>query len=120
MNVEKISKLCRALSVDTRVRIVDALRNGPLCVGALTCRLGITQSAVSQHLRVLKEAGIVRTERRGNFIHYQLNDSEMQNFINIVGNMFLDRGGDEPIQDETKGGEHSCVAKRKNAKSPRT
>jgi DNA-binding transcriptional ArsR family regulator len=43
---------------------------GFLCVNALAHRLGVTQSAVSQHLRVLRQAGLVRSTRRGAFVHY--------------------------------------------------
>ena len=44
--------------------------HGFLCVNALAHRLGVTQSAVSQHLRVLRQAGLVRGARRGAFVHY--------------------------------------------------
>ena len=43
---------------------------GFLCVNALAHHLGVTQSAVSQHLRVLRQAGLVRSVRRGAFVHY--------------------------------------------------
>jgi DNA-binding transcriptional ArsR family regulator len=43
-----------------------------LCVNALAHHLGVTQSAVSQHLRVLRQAGLVRGTRRGAFVHYTL------------------------------------------------
>ena len=44
--------------------------HGFLCVNALAHHLGVTQSAVSQHLRVLRQAGLVRGVRRGAFVHY--------------------------------------------------
>ena len=62
--------LFRALSLESRVRIVQLLSQRTLCVGAISNLLGISAGAVSQHLRVLKDAGIVRAERRGYFIHY--------------------------------------------------
>jgi len=51
----------------SRQRVPDAL-----CVNALAELLGVTQSAVSQHLRVLKALGLVKGERRGNRIHYSV------------------------------------------------
>jgi ArsR family transcriptional regulator len=48
-----------------------------LCVNALAYRLGVTQSAVSQHLRVLKSAGLVKGERRGYRIHYFINQETL-------------------------------------------
>jgi DNA-binding transcriptional ArsR family regulator len=58
------------MSLESRVRIVQLLSQRSLCVGAISNLLGISAGAVSQHLRVLKDAGLVRAERRGYFIHY--------------------------------------------------
>ena len=65
-----IVMLFRALSLDSRLRIVQLLSQRSLCVGAISNLLGLSAGAVSQHLRVLKDAGLVRAERRGYFIHY--------------------------------------------------
>ncbi|MBN2594225.1 MAG: winged helix-turn-helix transcriptional regulator [Sedimentisphaerales bacterium] len=62
--------LFRALSLESRLRIVQLLSQRSLCVGAISNLLGISPGAVSQHLRVLKDTGLVRAERRGYFIHY--------------------------------------------------
>ena len=63
-------KLFRALCDPTRLRILEHLAAGDLCVGALARRLGVTPSAVSQHLRVLREAGMVNGDKRGYWVHY--------------------------------------------------
>lgn len=55
-------------------------KGGALCVNALANSLDITQSAVSQHLRVLRQAGLVRGERRGSFVHYSLNRETLDQF----------------------------------------
>lgn len=70
-DVARLARIFRALSVDTRVRMMVLLRDRPLCVGALARSLGITAAAVSQHLRVLRDAGAVVADRRGNFVHYR-------------------------------------------------
>jgi DNA-binding transcriptional ArsR family regulator len=69
---ETHADLFRALSTDSRVRIVQLLSKDTLCVGALSRFTGISAGAVSQHLRILRSAGLVRSERRGYFIHYRL------------------------------------------------
>ena len=69
----EMANFSRALSVEARVKIIDLLRDGPLCVGALSHRLDISQSAVSQHLRILKDAGLVKSVRKGLFLHYEIN-----------------------------------------------
>ena len=63
----------KVLADGSRARIVAILKRRTLCVHALACRLGITQGAVSQHLRVLRDAGLVTGERHGYYIHYRLN-----------------------------------------------
>jgi len=69
---EQVTTVGRMLSSETRVRILELLRERCLCVNAIAHRLGISQAAVSQHLRLLKEAGLVRPERRGYYVHYSL------------------------------------------------
>ncbi len=68
----KAAELFAALSTESRVRIVQLLANDVFCVGALSRLTGISAGAVSQHLRILKSAGLVEPQRRGYFIHYRL------------------------------------------------
>ena len=78
--IEKLVEIFKALSDPTRRKLIMALNDcepgicegGALCVNALAHRLDVTQSAVSQHLRVLRQAGLVRGARQGSFIHYSL------------------------------------------------
>ena len=76
-DVKVLARLFKALSDETRLRLLKLLADrgpdGALCVGALAANLGITQSAVSQHLAVLRAANLVVDERRGYFVHYRLN-----------------------------------------------
>jgi DNA-binding transcriptional ArsR family regulator len=69
----QLARMCKVLSVDTRVRMVRLLTGRSLCVNALARRLLVTPAAVSQHLRVLRDADLVRAERQGNFVHYRAN-----------------------------------------------
>jgi DNA-binding transcriptional ArsR family regulator len=74
---QKLARMFKALSVDTRVRMVQILKSRTLCVGALSARLDITQGAVSQHLRILRDADIVVPEKRGYYVHYRLNEKTL-------------------------------------------
>lgn len=60
-----VDRLFHALGDPTRRAIVDQLTAGPLSVSSLSKPLGITLTAVSQHLRVLEQCGVVATEKRG-------------------------------------------------------
>jgi DNA-binding transcriptional ArsR family regulator len=72
MDQRDIFRILRALAVEKRLEAVRLLARRTLCVGALSNRLGISAGAVSQHLRVLRDAGLVEADRRGYFIHYRV------------------------------------------------
>jgi ArsR family transcriptional regulator len=68
----RVAECLHALSDENRLRVVDALRLGERCVCQLTEGLGISQSLLSHHLRVLREAGLVSDRREGRWVHYSL------------------------------------------------
>jgi len=74
---EKQARIFKVLSVSTRVRMIDLLKRRSLCVNALARALEITPAAVSQHLRVLRDAEIVTAEKRGYFVHYRVNETTL-------------------------------------------
>ena len=85
---ENIAEKFKALSDPTRLRLIKLLndcppgicKGGPLCVNALAHQLGVSQSAVSQHLRVLKQAGLVKGSRNGNFMHYSVDPAGLEKY----------------------------------------
>lgn len=74
---DELSRILKVLSVGARVRIVQLLKGRVLCVGALASQLDVTQGAVSQHLRVMRDAGLVIDEKRGYYVHYRLNEQTL-------------------------------------------
>jgi DNA-binding transcriptional ArsR family regulator len=70
--VADIAEVMKALASEPRLGILQLLKEKTLCVNAITRRLGLTQPAVSQHLRVLKEAGLVKPDKRGYWMHYSV------------------------------------------------
>jgi DNA-binding transcriptional ArsR family regulator len=74
---EQLARLLKVLSVGTRVRIVQLLKGRTLCVNALSAKLDVTQGAVSQHLRVLRDAGLLVDDKRGCFVHYRMNEKTL-------------------------------------------
>jgi DNA-binding transcriptional ArsR family regulator len=73
-SIEGLTEIFRVLGDPTRVRILDALSRSELCVGDLASQLGLTESAVSHQLRLLRNTRIVRTRREGRMIIYALDD----------------------------------------------
>jgi ArsR family transcriptional regulator len=80
--VKKMAKVFKALGEPTRLRIIKILASegGYLCVGAISRRLGVSQPAVSQHLKVLKEAGILDSKRMGFHVHYFVDAKTLENY----------------------------------------
>ncbi len=89
----ELAQLCKTLSVDTRIRILQLLRERSLCVNALAARLGVTHSAVSQHLRILRAAGVVCAEKRGYFVHYSLDDAGVGRWREQLAGLLAPREG---------------------------
>jgi ArsR family transcriptional regulator, lead/cadmium/zinc/bismuth-responsive transcriptional repressor len=90
MAVNALAETFKVLGDTTRVRILDVLSRTELCVQDLACVLGLTQSAVSHQLRLLRSSRLVRTRRDGRQIFYALDDDH------IVG---LFRQGLEHVQE---------------------
>ncbi len=66
----ELVRIFKVLSDGTRFELVNILLAHDLCVGALARRLGVSEAAVSQHLKQLREVGLVKGEKRGYWTHY--------------------------------------------------
>jgi DNA-binding transcriptional ArsR family regulator len=77
-DTDQLARIFRALSVDNRIRIVQLLKERTLCVNALAAKLKITPAAVSQHLRILRDADLLIADKRGNFVHYKVNKAKLE------------------------------------------
>ncbi len=73
--------ILRALAAPVRIAIVLQLRESERCVHELVVALGVTQPLISQHLRVLKAAGVVRGERNGREVLYRLVDDHLSHIV---------------------------------------
>ena len=82
---------CAALSDPTRIFILYALSDRPLNVTELTNELGIPQPTTSRHLKVLRERGLVETERQGTVIIYHLSDMRVIQALDLLRSAMRDR-----------------------------
>jgi len=91
---EDLASFFKALADPSRMRLLCLLARlpspprtrrggsgGSLCVNALVAGLDLTQSAVSQHLKVLRQAGLVRGSREGAFVHYSLDRDALNRYM---------------------------------------
>lgn len=82
---------CAALSDPTRILILYALRDKPMNVTELTHELNIPQPTASRHLKVLRERGLVFTERQGTMITYRLSDLRVIQAMDLLRSAMRDR-----------------------------
>lgn len=71
----------RLLGDPTRLRIVIYCLDGPKPVGEIAATLGLSQTLVSQHLRLLRNARLVRAERRSRHVYYEIADSHISHLL---------------------------------------
>jgi ArsR family transcriptional regulator len=78
-------EMFKALAVETRVKIIDLLKSeGPLGAKKISELLGVTPAAASQHLKILKQAGFVRSERNGYWIPYSIDEKALNNCKEVL------------------------------------
>lgn len=76
-----LQKTMKALSDPVRREILNLLKNGRLSAGEISEHFPVTDAAVSRHLSVLKEAGLIRDTREGKYIYYDLNASVLEEIL---------------------------------------
>lgn len=87
---EMMARIFKVMSVANRVRMIELLKKRTLCVNALARTLKISPAAISQHLRILRDAEVVIAEKRGYFVHYRINNNTMEEWKKIAGILFED------------------------------
>ncbi|MFQ3549545.1 MAG: metalloregulator ArsR/SmtB family transcription factor [Armatimonadota bacterium] len=83
-----MDKLFKALSDPNRIKIIEILANrGEACVCRLNEEIDICQSSLSHHMTILKNAGLVESRREGQWIHYSIVPSALQEMNNYLRNI---------------------------------
>ena len=73
-----LTLVLKAIADETRMKILSLLLRHNYCVRALARKLGLSEGAVSQHLKVLRDAGLLTREKKGYFMSYDINRSILQ------------------------------------------
>ncbi len=85
MNLEDIEvKIFKAMAHPIRLKIIKKLQNEKLCVCKLNEDVEFSQSNLSQHLKILKDAGILNAEKKGLWMHYSVKNPEILKVVEIV------------------------------------
>jgi len=78
------AEICKVLTDPKRLMLIDALRPGEMSVGELARVVRLSLANVSQHLAVLRHAGLVETRRAGTTVHYRLSEPELVAACDII------------------------------------
>jgi ArsR family transcriptional regulator len=73
-----LSEFFKMLGDSTRIKIISVLFQGETCVGSIVNVLGMTQSAISHQLRILKRSRIVKSRKKGKHVYYSLDDHHIK------------------------------------------
>ena len=88
--LQEVERTLKAAGDATRLRILRMLEDGPLCVCQVVEVLGLSQSTVSKHLVLLKNAGLIEDEKRGKWVFYRRPAGERGNFPGALSGLLTD------------------------------
>ncbi len=83
-DVRERSYVLKALADPTRIKILHLLKNRPMCTCDIMVALDLTEPNASHHLNLLERNGIAKSERRGKWIFYKLEQSAVRNLANAI------------------------------------
>jgi ArsR family transcriptional regulator, arsenate/arsenite/antimonite-responsive transcriptional repressor len=95
-DVEQAQRWFHALSDETRLQLLELLRDGEQCVCDLSDALDAAQSRLSFHLKTLKEAGLVTDRKEGRWVYYTLNPAAIEGLAGFVADLRPKRAGLRP------------------------
>lgn len=94
-NAEKASCLLKSMSHPSRLMVLCHLMNGECPVSVLNQAIPLSQSALSQHLASLRDAGLVKTRRESQVIHYRLNSKAVSDILQALYRIYCNPKNEE-------------------------
>ena len=85
------AEMCKVFTSPVRLEILDMLRNGKKTVNELVELIGLNQSNVSQHLQIMKDKGILRTEKKGNYVFYSITNPKISEAFGVMKEIMIDQ-----------------------------
>jgi ArsR family transcriptional regulator, cadmium/lead-responsive transcriptional repressor len=89
-SIEIQAKLFRGFSDPSRLMILSYVRDGARTVSEIVTATGLSQSNVSNHLGCLRDCGLVATQQRGRFVHYELSDPRVGQLLELADSLLAD------------------------------
>ena len=98
--MKDLTSIFKALSDETRLRILKLLEGGELCVCDVVAALDMIQPQVSFHLGVLKKAALLKGRKQGKWMHYKIDDSDL--FKRLIILSVLEQIPDDTLEEDKK------------------
>ena len=98
--MKELMDIFKALSDETRLRILKLLEHGELCVCDIVAALGMIQPKVSFHLAVMKDAGLIKDRKQGRWMYYSLNVSDV--FVRFLLLGVFERIDDKSVEEDKR------------------
>ncbi len=105
--MDTLLNIFKALSDETRLRILKLIEKGEMCVCELSAVTGLIQPKISFHLGVLKNAGLIRDRKEGKWIYYSIDDSDLFRRFLILS--VIERMPEERAQDRRRARVGACL-----------
>lgn len=102
--MQDLLKIFKALSDETRLRVLKLLEHGELCVCDLVAALATVQPKISFHLGILKDAGFIKDRKQGKWVHYRIDESDL--FRRFLVLSTLERIDEAVFRDDRRRLEH--------------
>lgn len=99
-HMEELVKVFKALSDETRIRMLRLLFQGELCVCEIMQAMQISQSRASRNLGILKDAGLLKDRREGQWVHYSLNRESAAEYAGLLELLKSPLDGDKTIMKD--------------------
>ena len=97
-NADEAAQLLKVLANGQRLRVLCLLVDEELSVGQINDRIDLSQSALSQHLAMLREEGLVTTRREAQTIYYRLTSGPTKRIISELHDIYCDAGSGAPLK----------------------
>jgi len=91
------AKVFKALCDETRLRILEVLRGGEKCACVLIDQLDMGQSAISYHMKILVESGIVESRQEGKWTHYQISAKGSEDSLKLLSELTTPRANGKSV-----------------------
>jgi len=104
-----LSEVFNALAHPSRLEIVDLLRDGEACVCHIQAMLNQRQSYISQHLNVLRSAGLVSSRKEGLRVYYRVSDDRLFEVIDEMKTLLQSTGSWQPEEAEVRDARQPCT-----------